>query len=131
MMKWNSAKNYTEEDIIRMQKEAENRVRDFQARAKSAASFYDVPPSQMTELPDPVPEKPAQPLEEEPEVIEAQSRVIDPVQQTQSHPNDPIHGILDKLNIDNDTLLILGLMFLLYNEKADNVLLLALAYLLL
>ena len=36
-----------------------------------------------------------------------------------------------KLGIDTETLLILGLLFLLYNEKADNALLMALAYLLL
>lgn len=46
-------------------------------------------------------------------------------------PTDPITGILSKLNLDGETLLILGLMFLLYNEKADHVLLIALAYLLL
>ena len=42
-----------------------------------------------------------------------------------------VPGLLDGLNLDSETLLIIGLLFLLYNEHADNVLLLALAYLLL
>ena len=65
-------------------------------------------------------------------VIEAESHVVpqQPAQQTQQ-PTDPISGLIDKLGIDTETLLILGLLFLLYNEKADNALLMALAYLLL
>ena len=133
MMKWNSAKTYTEEDMLRMQQEAVERVRVFQERANAATSFYDVPPSAIEAVPEP-PEPPA-PLpagEDAPEapenqVLEAQSRVVpEPPRRA-----DPVHGLLDRLGIDSETLLILGLIFLLYNEKADNVLLLALAYLLL
>ena len=50
---------------------------------------------------------------------------------SRQQPTDPISGLIDKLGIDTETLLILGLLFLLYNEKADNALLMALAYLLL
>ena len=63
-------------------------------------------------------------------VIEAESHVV-PQQQAPQQPTDPISGLIDKLGIDTETLLILGLLFLLYNEKADNALLMALAYLLL
>lgn len=127
MMRWNNTKTYTEEDIMRMQQEAVSRVHEFQLRANQASSYYDVPT--IGEAHEPY----------DPEaVIEAQSRVVEPpvpVQETpvQPHhqPTDPISGILEKFNIDSETLLILGLLFVLYNEKADSVLLLALAYLLL
>lgn len=115
-MRWNSTKTYTEDDMIKMQQEAVNRVHDFQARAQMPDFFgYQEP------------------------VIEAQSRVLVPDEPeitappmpVHTQPTDPIRGMLEKFNIDSETLLILGLIFLLYNEKADNVLLIALAYLLL
>ncbi len=179
MMRWNSTKTYTEEDIMRMQQEAVLRVHEFQSRAK-ALPFYDVPESAITPYQEPEPEEtpyeaPAavELLENEPEpkpesmLLESESPLIEdsqpeasgtpdmesqtagsrpeqPPQQNPhfqrqepimaSHPQpptDPITGILSKLNLDGETLLILGLMFLLYNEKADHVLLIALAYLLL
>ncbi len=122
-----------------MQQEAVSRVHEFQQRAQT---YYDTPV---------IGEPAVQP------VIEAESRVIDPPvsagqlpapsddaaskeavpsqqqqhQQHPQHPTDPIQGLMEKFNLDSETLLILGLMFLLYNEKADNFLLMALAYLLL
>ena len=36
MMRWNSAKTYTEEDMLRMQQEAMDRVREFQQRSREA-----------------------------------------------------------------------------------------------
>ncbi len=151
MMRWNSTKTYTEEDMLRMQQEAVNRVHEFQARAQ-VPSFYGE-------------ETPIGELPAAPPVIEAQSRVVEepepseapsaeepqqpqpqqahpqqpqqpfPQQnlpmQNQMHPQDPIKGLLDRFSLDSETLLIMGLMFVLYNEKADNTLLAALAYLLL
>lgn len=182
MMRWNSTKTYTEEDIMRMQQEAVLRVHEFQSRAK-ALPFYDVPESAITPYQDPEPEEtpyeapaavemPENEPEPKPESIlpepenppagdsppeaskepdtESQADGGHPEQPPQQNPHfqrqqrqepmmaprpqppsDPITGILSKLNLDGETLLILGLMFLLYNEKADHVLLIALAYLLL
>lgn len=179
MMRWNSTKTYTEEDIMRMQQEAVLRVHEFQSRAK-ALPFYDVPESAITpyqepepeetpykapeaaELPEKEPEPEPEPILPEPENspaedpqpeasetpgTEPQAAGNAPEQPPQQNlrfqrqepmmaphpqpPADPITGILSKLNLDGETLLILGLMFLLYNEKADHVLLIALAYLLL
>lgn len=114
MMRWNSTKTYTEEDMIRMQQEAINRVHEFQARSQAATQqFIDVPPSAMqpvTEEPepilfDPTPEisfsqgqamgGPAQVTEGG--VIEAESHVVpqQPAQQTQQ-PTDPISGLIDQ-----------------------------------
>lgn len=104
-----------------MQQEAVSRVHEFQSRAQDVSSFYDMPT---------IGEAPPPPLP----VIEAESHLVPTPDQPDSRlqqPTDPIHGLLEKLNIDSETLLIMGLIFLLYNEKADNVLLIALAYLLL
>ena len=57
MMRWNSTKTYTEEDMIRMQQEAVNRVHEFQTRAREAAAYYDVPVSDIRDLPAPVARK--------------------------------------------------------------------------
>lgn len=120
MMRWNSTKTYTEDDMMKMQQEAVSRVHEFQSRAQDV-SFYDMPTIGEYHAPP---------------VIEAESRMLPaPVhqqpEQAQSAITDPIRGLLEKLDIDGETLLILGLIFLLYNEKADNTLLVALAYLLL
>lgn len=157
MMRWNSTKTYTEDDILRMQQEAVNRVHDFQTRARSIP-FYDVPDNAITPYPGPSPwsqeaipadsggfrreaspssfyEIPPEPMP----VLEGEARDVtpdtpQPVQQapqSPAKPSDPFSSLLSGLNIDTETMLILGLMFLLYNEKADNFLLMALAYLLL
>lgn len=130
MMRWSNTKTYTEDDILRMQQEAVSRVHDFQTRARDPSYYYDTPTYGEFASPSPPP------------VIEAQSRVIptqdDPAPQPAAYApaapasvTDPISGLLERLNLDGETLLILGLIFLLYNEKADNILLLALGYLLL
>ena len=125
MMKSNTSKTYTEDDILRMQQEAMTRVKEFQSRAQTVP-FYDVPEAALEEVPEECPPE----IGAAPQVIEAESRVL-PAPMRPAHNQDGIHGLLEKFNIDGDTLLVLGLMLLLYNEKADNVLLLALAYLLL
>lgn len=159
MMRWNSTKTYTEDDILRMQQEAVMRVHEFQSRAKTLP-FYDVPENAITPYEEPpqeiaYPEAPYEapqdqaaepeplqqvhqsPPQEEPARPQPEPQYAPPApmnfspNQTPPPPADPITGILSKLNLDGETLLILGLMFLLYNEKADNVLLIALAYLLL
>lgn len=165
MMRWNSTKTYTEDDILRMQQEAVMRVHEFQSRARTLP-FYDVPESAIVPYSDPPMEMEAeqaqeqptlqmeedfpapqeQPMQEFPQeatyspipqaepVPQMEYREIHPDEQMQmqrQHPSDPFSGLLSHLKIDNETLLILGLMFLLYTEKADSVLLVALAYLLL
>ncbi len=130
MMRWNSTKTYTEEDIIRMQQEAVSRVHEMQERAQNMTYYeYDSRPAIGEHYDRPV--------------IEAESRIV-PVEQTSppaqeasaesapANTNDnQSHGLLDHLNLDSESLLILGLIYLLYNEKADTSLLMALGYLLL
>ena len=46
MMRWNSAKTYTEEDMLRMQQEAVDRVREFQQRSREATGPSWAEPTQ-------------------------------------------------------------------------------------
>lgn len=163
-MRWNSTKTYTEDDMLRMQQEAVNRVHEFQTRAQQTLPFYDVPESAITPYmgtdnapvipPQNVlpysasgmhPDLPAGYSGEAQPVPDAQSDLSNLndgqnalIQPSQAQPQsavsmltDPIKGLLGKIDIDSEVLLIIGLMFLLYNEKADSLLLLALGYLIL
>lgn len=89
-MKWYH-NSYSEEAIAEMQKEAEERVRKMQSRARLTGEESFSPPPLM---------KP-------------QKKAFSP------------------LNPENDSLMILALLWLLWNEKADKKLLLALLYILL
>lgn len=84
-----------------MQKEAEQRVREMQSRARLLGKEQPV----FQNLPSPRFQNPP------------------------SGPVQSISGIFEKM--DSDALLILALLWILYNEKADSKLLLALLYLLL
>ncbi len=130
MMRWNSAKTYTEEDMLRMQQEAMDRVREFQQRTRAATGLSA--PSWLDQgQPEPILQ--GEPLaltpvsQEEPEELQPQTQ--EPSTGAQSSA-PPLEGLLERLGMDGETVLILGLILLLYNEKADHLLLLALAYLL-
>lgn len=85
-----------------MQREAENRVREMQSRARLLGGENSVPAQ---------PKNPNRP------------------QNKKSPPEDPLKSIF--AGIDNDKIIILALLWILWNEKADQKLLLALLYLLL
>ncbi len=130
MMRWNSTKTYTEDDIMRMQQEAVQRVHEMQERAQQMG-YYDYEPEPTIGEYHKIP------------IAEAESKVVDQPPDTatvsQQQPSNlqanndskPKGGLLSNLNLDSESLLIMGLMYLLYNEKADYPLLLALGYLLL
>ena len=205
MMRWNSTKTYTEDDMIRMQQEAVSRVREFQTRARQSIPFYDVPESAITPISSPMQEPPMpapvgqpqsqpqpQPQPESvrertsaqemadvplippemeyfqpglmwqdhmtrpqdliypgpmpepmlgastyplPQPVPMQPGPESPAPEAPPQPvsivEDPIRGIFERFNIDPEVGLIIALIFLLHNENADNLLLLALGYLLL
>ena len=85
-----------------MQKEAENRVREMQSRARLVSKAEPVFPSPPQNL---FQEKKSPP------------------------PENPLSSIFS--SFDNDKIIILALLWILWNEKADQKLLLALLYLLL
>ncbi len=87
-----------------MQKEAEQRVREMQSRARLLGENENFISPQKAPIP--------------------QNRNF-----PEAPPQNPVSSILG--GIDNDKLVILALLWILWNEHADNKLLLALLYLLL
>lgn len=136
-------RNYSDADMIRMQREAEERVREMHSRARDAAPpEQEVPAAssgrrqgrgwasnpnynrsrsgQRHRPPEPEPSRPPPPPEPEPE----------PAAETAPPPTTIIGDIMAALNMDEDYLLIIGLLLILINQRADTTLILALAYLL-
>lgn len=102
-----------------MQKEAEERVREMQARSR-LFSEPDVKPK-PEHIPDNLSGR------REPDFVPPRSHGTNGI-----FPQNRNFGIPDPLSsIGNDRLIILGLLWLLWNEHADSKLLLALVYLLL
>ena len=95
-MKWYH-NSYSEEALSEMQKEAEERVRQMQSRARLVGN------------PEPV----------------------FPLAPNKNSFPDFSQNALSFLAKDSDTLIILALLWVLWNEKADSKLLLALIYILL
>ncbi len=114
-MKWQKG-TYSPDDVASMQKDAMARVREMQRKAdenlrRSNAAIPTPPKAEAPPLPPPPPmEKPASPPSPPPE-------------------HGKLMQILSAAGIDNDRLIILGLLLLLYNDGADHLLLLALLYL--
>lgn len=131
-MKWqgNNGRQYSAEELEAMQKDAMARVREMQRRAdetlrrgnrRSLSENTAVAPSDLPPPPQaPVPTVAVAPLSPPPSV----------------ESKEPLAGgklrqILSVSGIDQDRLILLGLLLILYNEDADPLLLLALLYLLL
>lgn len=127
----------TQQDLQKMQRDAEQRIREMQRRSERAVKGNDTPP-----VPNFV-------------------RLNQDRTRTQKPPNEPTHnhpkpdsqhtqpsqkgGLLSKfkgldilkifnfknIHIDNDVLIIIALIFLLSTEETDELLLLALIYIML
>ncbi|MBP1581964.1 MAG: hypothetical protein J6A26_06175 [Oscillospiraceae bacterium] len=123
-MKWQSSNHYSREDLSAMQKDAMERVREMQRRADEnlRRSNAALPPqSQQEDLPPPQPETPA-----------AQAAAPPPAPVAPPPPSgNRLSQILSVVGVDQDRAIILGLLLILYNDRADPLLLLALLYLLL
>lgn len=107
------AQEYSYNDLVRMQEQAIRRVRDMQERARLT----------MQEQEAPVPEEESPPDE----AVSAQEKKEEksqlPLQQPRSQ--NPLGNLL---NFDKDKAVILPLLLLLGKESSDNILLLALMY---
>lgn len=159
-MKWDSSKTYSQSDMLKMQQDATRRVREMQARAErtlqnantehgSQPITYNAPP--------PIPSTiHANAMPDTPHVINNQrvggggsaatggidsllssgSNLITNVlsyftgSKTEEGELSPIAAIFDVLHLDKERLIVLGLLVVLMNEKADKTMLLALFYLL-
>ena len=102
-----------------MQRDAMERVREMQRRARQRIEETN---RMVTESPAaPAPHRSMQPASTSSHKPAAASRPVQPA---------PMQGILDRLNLDGDTVLILILLLLLMNDGSDQSLILALVWLL-
>ena len=130
-MKWKNAP-YSQDDLAAMQKDAMERVREMQRRADETLRRSN------SSLQKPRPPQPPQPNQSPPAAPQDPQQQLAPGPLPPAAPPSgtvPVEGkveqLLQTLGIDRDRLLILGLLFLLYNEgNSDYSLLLALLYLL-
>lgn len=137
---------YSQSQILTMQQDAVRRVHEMQRRARAIAG-NTADTQQGTNTRNTPPSSPAPPSSH---VIKdkGETDAVLPVPVKAQPPNMPlnqpipetsggflqpgcIEGFLEKLGIDNERLIIIGILLLLLNEGADNMLLLALVYILL
>ena len=113
---------YSPSELSSMQQEAIERVREMQRRARQRVEQSN----RMVGEPPPASPKPAS--ARAPAGNTAPRAVPVPVSRQAAAP---FQGILDRLNLDGDTALILILLLLLLNDGGDQGLILALVWLLL
>jgi hypothetical protein len=149
---------YSEADMMRMQRDAEERVRDMQRRARQTAGAPegDTPPMPNFVSPNrnwnphpkgrrgqqqehgnasrqnhPPPEHTTPP--EPPPVQGAPDNQRPPIHLPPPPPpkaSTLVEDMVGRLGLEPDTLLIIGLLLILINQKADTTVILALVYLL-
>ncbi len=123
-------------DMARMQRDAENRIREMQRKADRAIKGNDTPP-----VPNYVKMSPQRPQTAQPQ------RPVQPINETHPTPYSPPRkgGILSKfkgidflklfnfknIHIDSDITVIIALLLLLSTEDTDELLVLALIYIML
>ncbi len=116
-------RDYTYQDMLRMQEEAAVRVREMKKRATLAMDDENEQPQKKNALPDEV-RHISYPVEiEKPEKKQEKDEVQE---ETDEHP-----GIFELLSKDKDALLILSLIAVLSSETQDYLMSCALMYLLL
>lgn len=132
---------YTNAEIASMQKDAMRRVNEMQriARQKINATAAVPPPNLPAQLRSPVV------VEAQPQPLSHEAQQATPVSVHEHHHDVPTQvpnattglasstfaGILDKLKLDDEKILLILLIFVLINEGADLTLILALGYILL
>lgn len=104
-----ASRNYTREEMMAMQKDAERRVREMQERSKSLVANDPPPPPP----PPPPPQPQPQPIHNE------------------THANKGfLEGLFPDIKIDEEKALIIFLLIILARNGADMKMLIALGYLL-
>ena len=107
------AQEYSYNDLVRMQEQAIRRVRDMQERARLT----------VQEQGSPVPEEESPPIETPSAQEKKEEKPQPPLQKPK--PQNPLGNLL---NLDKDKAVILPLLLLLGRESSDNILLMALMY---
>ena len=105
-------------DFNKMQEEALARLRDMQKRSRTAVNRPQQEKSASEKAPDPQPKK---------ESFETRRQSAESSRQ---RPPDIFGSLFSDMKIDSEKALILLMLFVLYKNKADVKLLLALGYLL-
>lgn len=106
-----ASRNYTREEMMAMQKDAERRVREMQERSKSLVASEPPPPPPPPPPPKPQPQP--QPIHNEMPVNKGF-----------------LEGLFPDIKIDEEKALIIFLLIILARNGADMKMLIALGYLL-
>jgi hypothetical protein len=135
---------FSEGDMLRMQRDAEERVREMQARARRTAALEGPEDAEFPAFVSPNRnwrQNPGGWSREELRADRRQNRLQPPPRPPGGMfhvepppppaPTTVIDDIVGALGMEQDTLLIIGLILILINQKADPTLIMALAYLLL
>lgn len=153
MNNWKQNSGYSADDIMAMQKDAIARVKEMQRRADQTLHRNQQPSPAGAVAPQTVSPSPEKENKNMPSSASPAQKPAPRQQSTEpSHSGHPsvmgnvfsmvdnlltaspstgkLQGILNALNVDNERLLILILLVMLYNDGADYTVLLALLYLL-
>lgn len=114
-------KDYTYQDMLKMQEEAAVRVREMKKRAAIAVETDERS----------APEPPKQVLPDEVKHISYPVELPEKMTEHPSVPEEKKSGLLDIIKTDSDSMLILFILMLLSQEETDYLTSMALLYLLL
>lgn len=114
-------KDYTYQDMLKMQEEAAVRVREMKKRAAVAIESEENKPSQETK----------QVFPDEVKHISYPVDLSEKNDDVRNNDNEKKSGLIDVIKSDNDSILILFIILLLSQEDTDYLTSLALLYLLL
>lgn len=137
------AGDYSSDDILKMQQDAAKRVREMQARSRFTVDHM---PPLVTKEP---PAKAAKPDIPVPKTKENQKETAENTNQRAENRGNHLNhspipgvsqllggfplsgnklGLLEMLHTDSDGILLMAILFVLYTEKADELLMLAIIY---
>lgn len=113
---------YTQSQIAAMQRDAVRRVNEMQKMSRERLlNGTGMPAGSMTPPPVAKRQEPRQSEQEDPPVEQCETEVV----------SSGLAGILDRLHLDSEMILIMLLLLVLVNEGADVKLILALVYIML
>lgn len=132
------AGDYSGDDILRMQQDAARRVREMQARSRFAVEHTPRAVRPEAERNSQQPQKAEQCVEEKTNKSAATACAANaspPAGSLQQgflpFPIGKKGGILEALHTNSDTVLLMALLFVLYTEQADELLMFAVLYIML
>lgn len=123
---------YTYDEIMRMQNDAVRRVEDMQRKAREVSGIGLTKEEKKTEEGKRIamPDNFLNSLKGYASDSSYREKKKDFTEDISFSGNDSVKSLSEKLNVDRDTVLILSLVLLLSEEKADEMLLISLLYIL-